>query len=620
MSLDDEDNNMIGDKLEDFELLTLLGEGGFGKVIKVRSLKNHKIYAMKTINLDEEEIEKNKNYMESEIEMLKKLNHKNIVKYYTNFQNENMIYIIMEYLDFGTLSDYINLLINMYDNNNGIVQIKKGEIILIFLQCINALKYLKDSKIIHRDIKPENIFLSKKEGIKLGDFGVAAILKDANNTKIVNSKLKQNENTLVGSDEFMSPEVSKGEIYNEKADIYSMGLIFYKIYFLKDYRQKEFKRKDNQIKVTFIRESKPDTQDPLIDLIFSMVEEDFNKRPDIEILYEQINRIYFNYFSNNNVRSFYSVIRCLSNFPYLKDFFRKKYQLENGKVCEYFYQCIISKDNWNEALIFFKEKFYEENGYNFFEYNKRVKPYLILNFILDKMYMELLDKTNKKEKITLSQNKYDQNLTEKYKKDFSNNFNSKIANNFSCVMKIFYQCLNCENIFNNYSNFFSLSFDLELFLRNRPNQQSNINIVDLFIYQNGITLTPKNGFGFYCIKCKKESVHRGKKMFYYLPYCFVINFEYKDDNNNSNQINFPDFLDLSLIEKRLSSVSAKKYNLIGIIKNINGDYISIIFDYDKGHKWYLYDNDKMEELKNYKEHNYGRVEMLFYFSPDKKEK
>ena len=98
------------------------------------------------------------------------------------------------------------------------------------------------------------------------------------------------------------------------------------------------------------------------------------------------------------------------------------------------------------------------------------------------------------------------------------------------------------------------------------------------------------------------------------------NFEYKDDNNNLNQINFPDFLDLSLIEKRLSSVSAKKYNLIGIIKNINGHYISIIFDYDKGHKWYLYDNDKMKELKNYKEHNSGRVEMLFYFSPDKKEK
>ena len=69
MSLNNQDNNIIGNSLEDFELLTILGEGGFGKVIKVRSLKNKKIYAMKTINLEENE--DNKAYMESEIEMLK---------------------------------------------------------------------------------------------------------------------------------------------------------------------------------------------------------------------------------------------------------------------------------------------------------------------------------------------------------------------------------------------------------------------------------------------------------------------------------------------------------------------------------------------------------------------
>ena len=616
MSLNNQDNNIIGNSLEDFELLTILGEGGFGKVIKVRSLKNQQIYAMKTINLEENE--DNKAYMESEIEMLKKLNHQNIVKYYTSFQIENQLYIIMEYLDFGDLNDYINLLINISKNNNGIVEIKKGEIILIFLQCINALKYLKYAKVIHRDIKPENIFLSKKQGIKLGDFGVAAILKDIYNTKLLNSKFKQNENTIVGSDEFMSPEVNKGIHYDERADIYSMGLIFYKIYFLKDYRKKDFKIKDNKVNITFVRESKPDVQDPLIDLIFSMIEEDFNRRPDIDVLYERINRIYFNYFSNNNISSFYSVIRCLCNFPYLKDFFRKKFKLENQKFSEYFYNCIISQKDWNEALIFFKEKFYEENDYNFFEFNKRIKAYLILNFILEKMHMEFLDKADKKEKISLSQNKYDQNLTEKYKKDFSNFFNSKIANNFSCIMSLFYQCLNCQFIFNNYSNFFSLSFDIELFLLNQPNQQSKINIEDLFKYQNSITLIPKNNFGFYCVNCKQESVHREKKMFYYLPYCFIINFEYNDDKKYSTIINIPDVLDLSVIEKRLSNVSAKKYNLIGIIKNINGHYISIIFDYEKGYKWYLYDNDKMMELISYKEHKSGRVEMLFYFSPDKK--
>ena len=86
--------------------------------------------------------------------MLKKLSHKNIVKYYTHFVEENTIYIIMEYLVYGDLSNYIDLLIHLYENNKDIINNKKLEIIYIFLQCITALQYLNDLKIIHSDIKP----------------------------------------------------------------------------------------------------------------------------------------------------------------------------------------------------------------------------------------------------------------------------------------------------------------------------------------------------------------------------------------------------------------------------------------------------------------------------------
>ena len=219
----------IGDKLEDFELLTILGEGSFGVVLKVQSLINHEIYAMKIINLDNID-EKMKEYIESEIEMLKKLSHKNIVKYYTHFVEENTIYIIMEYLVYGDLSNYIDLLIHLYENNKDIINNKRLEIIYIFLQCITALQYLNDLKIIHRDIKPENIFISEIEGIKIGDFGVAAKMKDKDDINTI-IKLKQNTNTIVGSEHYMSPEILAGKEYNEKTDIYSMGLIFYKLYF-----------------------------------------------------------------------------------------------------------------------------------------------------------------------------------------------------------------------------------------------------------------------------------------------------------------------------------------------------------------------------------------------------
>ena len=616
MSLNKNGNEMIGNKLEDFELLTLLGEGAYGMVLKVRSLLNQKIYAMKIINLENNE--DYKEYFDSEIEMLKKLNHQNIVKYYTNFETKKKIYIIMEYLEYGALSDYINLLIHLYEQDNSIITIKKGEIIHIFLQCINALKYLKDLKIIHRDIKPENIFISKKEGIKIGDFGVAAVLKDKNKDTIINSKLKKNEYTVVGTEDFMSPEVMKGKQYNEKADIYSMGLIFYKIYFLKDYREKEWKIKDNKIKFTFVRESKPEQiKDPLIDFIFSMIEEDSIKRPDVDLLYQQINKIYYNYFISNNISNFYSVIRCLGHFSYLKDFFLKKYKPENKKYSDNFYKCIINQDNWDEALIFFKQKFYEDNGYNFFEFNKKIEPYFILNFILEKMQMEFYKDVNKKEKITISKNKYDQNLTENFKKIFSYNFKTIIGKNFFSVMTLYYQCMNCKNIFNNYSSSFSLSFDLETFLRNHKNQSDDINILDLFKYQNDITLLPQNYFKFYCLNCKKESMHKEKKTFFFLPLCLVINFIYNKENN-INKINIPEKLDFSSIQKGLSKESAKKYYLIGIIKNIDGHYISIINGNDKGHKYYLYDNNKISILQSYKDHDIGRVEMLFYCFSEKK--
>ena len=613
MSSDD----FIGNKIQDFEFLSFLGEGAFSSVLKVRSLINQKIYVMKMIKIEEND--DMKKYYKSEILMLQTLNHKNIVKYYTHFKGENRLYIIMEYLE-GDLNDYINLLLNLNLNkqNKNIIQIKKGEIIHIFLQCINALKYLKGRNIIHRDIKPENIFISKKEGIKLGDFGVSAINKKGKDIKVsAKSKgLKVNENTVIGTHEYMSPEVKDGKKYNEKADIYSMGLIFYKIYFLEDFRKKEWNLKSNIYKLTFIKKQKPENNnDPIIDFIFSMIEEDPNKRPDVDILLEQINKIYFNYFINNNSNSFFSVIKCLGNFPYLREYFKKEYTAGQYSYCDYFYKYIINQDNWKETIFFYKQKFYEENRDNFFELNRKITPFSFLNFILHKIHMELLNNENINEvKSIISQKCFQQDLNEKFKQDFSLNFRTKIGNNFSCILRTYYQCTNCKNLFDNYSYFFYLSFDLNTFLSKLPNKFIDINILDLFKYQNDIILTPKNDFKFYCTNCKKENVHREKKIFYYLPYCLIINFERKQ--NNVNKVIFPEELDLSCIERGLSKVSAKKYYLIGIIKSLNENYISIIFDYSKEHKWLVFDNNKINIFQNFKEHNIGNVEMLFYFSRD----
>ncbi len=265
------------------------------------------------------------------------------------------------------------------------------------------------------------------------------------------------------------------------------------------------------------------------------------------------------------------------------------------------------------------EKFYEEKKDNFFDLNLKITPLSFLNFILDKMHLELLNDENVNEiKSNLSVKYFYKDLNEKFKQEFAKNFRTRIANNLSCVLRTYHQCINCNNIFDYYSWFFNLSFDLNIFVSKNTNKSCDINILDLFKYQNNLILTSKNDFKFYCTKCQKENVHREKKIFFYLPRCLIINFERK--NNIFNKIIFSEELDLSFLEGGLSKILIKKYFLIGIIKNLNGHYISIIFDDIKENKWILFDDNKTTVLKNFKEHDSGNVEMLFYVDRDKMEK
>ena len=188
-----------------------LGEGSYGSVYRVKN-KNLNVYrAMKKIN-NTANI-KSATALEditNEINLLKKLDHPNIVKIFEFYNTKEGFFLITEYCSGGELFDQIK--------KKG--KFDEGATAYIMYQLLSSIFYCHNQGILHRDLKPENILVDgiEKDGcmnIKIIDFGTA---------KIFNKN--KSENKIVGSAYYIAPEVLAGK-YNEKCDIWSCGVIMY---------------------------------------------------------------------------------------------------------------------------------------------------------------------------------------------------------------------------------------------------------------------------------------------------------------------------------------------------------------------------------------------------------
>ena len=621
-----DNDDLMGDKFEDFEVLQLLGEGAFGKVLKVSSLINQKIYAMKILDLkgkenDQKTKEDNEKYFLSEIELLKKLDHPNIVKYYKSFREDDKLYIIMEYFDNGDLDDYIKVLKKEKKQ-------KKEEIWNIFYQCISGLNYLHSSGVVHRDIKPPNIFMTKNKIIKIGDFGVSAIIKEKKGMQ----KIRELKNTVIGTKQYMAPEIQQQKKYNEKVDIFSMGCVFYKICCLKDYQKEDFIIEGNQVRLKMTSNEIPTNYDnDLMEIIKLMLETDAEKRKDSKTILEKVLEQYNKIFIQNS--GLYSVLRCMTNLPYLRNFFLTKFKhskqiLQNFTTKDFnqneykpysqkFLFLIENNENWIEILTFYRHKIIEEN--NFLNNNKEINPYLVFIFILDKIHGELNKITaNPEPKIMRKRTSFidpmkEDKIKREYITSFGANFNSNISINFVGHMESIKTCCKCNSKSFLFTYFFSLCFDLNFPLLE---DKKEIDLIDLFTYQNNITLDLKGLKKVRCYKCNKELEHKESKIFYFFPYQLVLAFDRGNDYENKIKINYPEKLDLSKIPKD-EKYSSKLFDLVGIIKRCDmgtrEHYISLIFNHDDK-SWYLFDNEKVEKISGPSGHNNGDVIMLFYLA------
>lgn len=212
---DDNDNTMYFDPVN-FIFGKLLGKGMFGQVYEAE--RNNYKYAVKVVDkseMDPEDILMTR----LEIEFLSKLNyHENIVKYYGFYENNNKLYIYMEYLEGITLGRYIN-----FTEYKSYSFEKKSAIVTKFMIGLTkAIKYIHSNGILHRDIKPSNIIITTRRNEIIPviiDFGLSCFKKtDCDCCKDEDS---------IGTEIYMAPEVYYDKTAVDKSDYWSLGVVMY---------------------------------------------------------------------------------------------------------------------------------------------------------------------------------------------------------------------------------------------------------------------------------------------------------------------------------------------------------------------------------------------------------
>ena len=199
-----------------YHIIEKLGEGGMALVYKAYDTRLECEVAVKVIRTDQltpSAIDRALKRFEREAKAVAKLNHPYIVMVSDLGEFEGNPYLVMPYLPGGTLKRFIKL--------HG--QIPWQEAIQLLIPITEALAYAHSQNIIHRDIKPSNILLTQIGKPMLSDFGVAKIINDESTLDLTSP------NTSVGTPEYMAPEQVTNKMVDQRADIYSLGIVFYEM-------------------------------------------------------------------------------------------------------------------------------------------------------------------------------------------------------------------------------------------------------------------------------------------------------------------------------------------------------------------------------------------------------
>ena len=513
--------------IQDYESIAIIGRGAFGEVHVCREKKTDKIYAIKKIKKDVLVLKNQIIHILNEQIFMSRAKSPWIVELKASFQEDDYLYLVMEYLPGG---DLMNLLIKRDILTEDEAKFYISELIL-------AIESIHKLDCIHRDIKPDNILIDKTGHIKLSDFGLAKISdklyeKDEmrkyhlNNTIKNNSdneKMTHNKNfSCVGTAYYVAPEVLNKNGYYREIDWWSVGVIFYEMLVgyapfcsketsevcYKVLNWKKFLKIPSKIKIS--EEAK--------DLIFKMISNS-NNRLGKNGAEEIKKHPFFNGIDWDNIRNSKAPF-----IPILKNEYDTSY-FEKFEVNEPFYPQTNNK---------FKRKDIEYLGYTFKEeiFNEKDLEQEYENAV--KIINEKNQKNNKRyiNDSFLYNNKALEYDKENVDLNNINYLNDKNNNSVNTSYNININCIN-NNIINNNNNHII-------------NNNNNNIIINNNNFQNNIINNNQNNFN-------------------------SINIS-NNNNNNNNNILSQQFFDVSNEAKRLENEKIEKElyekKILGIVKDV----------------------------------------------------
>ncbi|PSR79381.1 kinase-like domain-containing protein [Coniella lustricola] len=190
-----------GDPREIYRGFSKIGQGASGGVYTGHERGSNRLVAIKQMNLEQQP---KKDLIINEILVMKESSHPNIVNFIDSYLCSGELWVVMEYMEGGSLTDVVTFNI-----------MTEGQIASVCRETLKGLQHLHSKGVIHRDIKSDNILLSMEGNIKLTDFGFCATINEAHNKRT----------TMVGTPYWMAPEVVTRKEYGRKVDIWSLGIM-----------------------------------------------------------------------------------------------------------------------------------------------------------------------------------------------------------------------------------------------------------------------------------------------------------------------------------------------------------------------------------------------------------